>query len=107
MTFGTPTPVFYQIVSVLVLALIVTALGLNAFLAFILSLFTAYILFIASLGGFSRSDYFAMAAGWGILVMIPTSFGCALAVGAGALARKVWKSSRSAGSQAVEPDETA
>ncbi len=106
MHFGTPTPVFYQIVSVLVLALIVTTLGVNAFLAFIFSLFTAYILFIASLGGFTRSDHFAMAAGWGILVMIPTSAGCALAVVAGALARKVWKGRRSAGSQTIKPDET-
>lgn len=105
MSFGTPTPVFYQIVSVLVLALVVTALGFNAFLAFFLSLFTAYILFIASLGGFSRSDHFAMAAGWGILVMIPTSVGCALAAGAGALARSLCKSSRNAGSQAEKLDE--
>jgi hypothetical protein len=106
MNFGTPTPAFYQIVSVLALAFVVTTLGFNAFLAFFLGLFTAYILFIASLGGFSRSNHFAMAAGWGILVMIPTSFGCALAVGAGALVRKVWRNSRDAGSQAVKPDET-
>lgn len=84
---GTPTPVFYEIVLVLIITMVIVAIGLNALLAFILSMLVSYALFIAAVGGFKSSEAFVMGAGWGILIMIPVFFGAAIAAAVGALLR--------------------
>ncbi len=84
---GTPTPVFYEIVFVLIFAMVMVAGGLNALRAVVLSVLISYVLFIAYVGGFSSSEAFAMGAGWGVLLMIPVSIGAGLAAGVGSLIR--------------------
>lgn len=83
MNFGTPTPAFYLIVAALLVALIAGACGVRPVIVFLASLFGTYFLFIAAVGGFARSDHFAMAAGVGVLIMIPTSVACAVVTGLG------------------------
>jgi hypothetical protein len=75
MHFGSPTPVFYEILFVVFLTGALAAIGLNAAIAFALGFIASYVLFIGSVSGFKDSSAIAMAAGWGILVMMPTSAG--------------------------------
>lgn len=62
LNFGTPTPVFYQIVLVLSVAMGGAAFGLGAIRLFFASTAISYVLFIASVGGFKSSEAFAMGA---------------------------------------------
>lgn len=87
MQFGTATPVFYEIVFVLLFAMVMVAGGLNALIAFAPSMVISYAVFIASVGGFKSSDAFAMGAGWGVLVMVPVLFSAGIAVGIGTVIR--------------------
>jgi len=75
MHFGSPTPAFYEILFVVFLTGVLAALGLNAAISFILGFIASYVLFIGSMSGFKDSSAIAMAAGWGVLVMMPTSAG--------------------------------
>jgi hypothetical protein len=78
--FGTPTPVFYQIVFVLVFALICAATGRSIKLIFLLSVAVSYALFIAYVGGFRSAEALIVGLGFGALVMIPTAIGAAVAI---------------------------
>jgi len=75
MHFGSPTPVFYEILLVVFLTGVLAALGLNAAISFVLGFIASYVLFIGSVSGFKDSSAIAMAAGLGVLVMMPTFVG--------------------------------
>jgi hypothetical protein len=92
--FGTPTPVFYQIVFVLVCALVGAATGRSTTVIFLLSIIISYALFIAYVGGFGSTEALIAGLGFGVLVMIPTAMGAAAAIFIGHaihLARQRWK----------------
>jgi predicted Na+-dependent transporter len=80
MQFGTATPVFFAIVAMVLFALVAAATGANVISVFFVALLTSYVLFIASVGGFANADAFGMAAGVGVLVMIPTAVGLVVAI---------------------------
>jgi hypothetical protein len=89
MNFGTPTPAFYAILTVLFFTVLASAASGKSILVFVFSLIASYLAFIASSEGFGRQSHnFAMIAGVGILVMIPTTAGCAVATGLGSLIRR-------------------
>jgi hypothetical protein len=75
MHFGTATPVFFVIVGVVLLTGVAAAVGLNAIAAFVLGFFASYILFISTVIGFRDSSSVAIAAGWGVLAMMPAATG--------------------------------
>ena len=94
MNFGTPTPVFYQIVFVLFIAMGGAAYGVGAIRLFFASTLISYVLFIAYVGGFESSEAFAMGAGWGILIMMLVVPGALVAVLVGKGVRAMWLASR-------------
>jgi hypothetical protein len=83
MAFGTATPVFYGILVVVFLTGLASALGLNVVVSFVLGFIVSYLLFIGSVSGFRDSSAIALAAGWGVLVMMPAGAGLAISALAG------------------------
>jgi hypothetical protein len=96
LNFGTPTPVFYQIVFVLFVAMGGAAYGVGAIRLFFASTAISYVLFIASVGGFKSSEAFAMGAGWGVLIMMLVVPSALIAVLVGKGVRAMWLASREA-----------
>ena len=85
MHFGTSAHALYAFIAVLVLAFLASASGLKPVAVFLFGLLANYVLFIASVDGFSDIESFKMSASWGILVIIPVALGCAIATGVGTL----------------------
>jgi hypothetical protein len=65
---------------ILAVTLVVVTLGLNAVVAAVLSFIASYSWFIVAAGGLKTSESFAMAAGFGLMFMMPTSVGIGVAV---------------------------
>jgi cation transport ATPase len=80
---------------ILVLTVVAVALGLNTFAVASLSLIGSYVWFISSAGGFKTSESFAMAAGFGLMFMMPTAVGIGVAVLLGRLLLAFFSSKRS------------
>ena len=65
---------------ILVITTIAVAIGFNTIAAALLSFVASYSWFVVSLGGFKTSESAAMAVGFGLMFMIPTSVGIGVAV---------------------------
>lgn len=92
---GTPTPIFFVIMMILLGTTFVLAIGLNVVVGFFLSLLLSYTVVIAFMGGFQSGDgAFAMALGWGSLIMLPTSLGTCFAAFVGWMIYKMRRLNR-------------
>ena len=82
---GAPTTAFYGIVFCLMCAVVAVAFGKHPLKMFLVGLFVSYAILVVSMGGLASFGAFEMAFGFGLLIMIPTSFGFFLAIFVGAL----------------------
>jgi hypothetical protein len=70
---GTATPVFFVILFIVLVAGVTAAFGVNAIKAFVFGVVSSYLAFIGAVSEFKDSSSIAMAAGIGLLALMPAA----------------------------------
>jgi hypothetical protein len=76
---GTATPAFFAILFIVVASGVAAAAGASAIKAFVVGLAASYLVFIGMVSRFDDSSSIALAAGIGLLALIPAASGLVIA----------------------------